>query len=148
MVGRRGLVLAVVIPVLIAALGFGAVALVSHSSDSAVTAIKVPTGDWIPGQQVGSTPISGTLAVDSRHCVYLQGAAGEVWPVWPAGYRAQLDDAGHVSLYDGADNLVARDGEDIQATGTLTSPAAYAGETCLPDDDDVAVVQSEVVRLG
>jgi hypothetical protein len=146
--GRRGMILAVVIPVLIAAAGFGVVSLVSHGSDTAATAIKVPTGEWIPGQPGGTTSIQGTLAVDGRHCVYLQNPSGEIWPVWPAGFRARLDANGKVSLYDGKDHLVARDGEGVQATGTMTSPAAYAGETCLPSNDDVAVVQSEVTRLG
>jgi hypothetical protein len=146
--GRRGMVLAVVVPVLIAAAAFGVVSWVSEDSETAATAIKVPTGDWIPGQPGGSTAIQGTLAVDARHCVYLQAPAGEVWPVWPAGYRARLDGSGHVSLYDGKDHLVARDGEGVQATGVLTSPDTFAGETCLPADGQVAVVQSEVNRLG
>lgn len=145
--GRRGMILAVVIPVLIAALGFGAVVLVSHGSETAVTAIKVPTGEWIPGQPGGSATIQGTLAVDGRHCVYLQNPAGEIWPIWPAGFQARLDPSGKVSLYDGKDHLVARDGEGVRARGTMTSPAAYAGETCLPSSDDVAVVQSEVTRV-
>lgn len=145
--GRRGMILAVVIPVLIAAAGFGVVSLVSRGSETAATAIKVPTGEWIPGQPGGSTTIQGTLAVDGRHCVYLQNPAGEIWPVWPAGFRARLDANGKVSLYDGKDHLVARDGEGVQARGTSTSSAAFAGETCLPSSDDVAVVQSEVTRL-
>jgi hypothetical protein len=147
-VGRRGLVLAVVVPVLIAAAAFGVVSLVSRGSETAATAIRVPTGDWIPGQTVGSTAIQGTLEVDSRHCVYLQSPEGEIWPVWPAGFRARLDDAGKVSLYDGDDHLVARDGEGVRATGTLTPSAAYNGDACLADEDQVAVVQSEVARAG
>jgi hypothetical protein len=146
--GRTGMILAVVIPVLIAAAAFGVVSWVSEGSDTAATAIKVPTGEWIPGQPSGSTPIQGTLAVDGRHCVYLKNPAGEIWPVWPAGFRARLDANGKVSLYDGKDHLVARDGEGVQARGTTTSPAAYAGETCLPSNDDVAVVESEVTRVG
>ena len=146
--GRRGMVLAVVIPVLIAAAAFGVVSYVSRDSDTAATAIKVPTGDWIPGQASGSTSIQGTLEVDERRCVYLEGTKGKVWPVWPAGYRARLDSSGKVSLYDGKDHLVARDGEGIQASGIFTSPDSFAGETCLPSDDQVAVVQSEVTRVG
>jgi hypothetical protein len=142
------MVLAVVIPVLIAAAAFGVVSWASHGSETAATAIKVPTGDWIPGQPGGATPIRGTLSVDKRRCVYLKAAGGEVWPVWPAGYRARLDDAGRVSLYDGKDHLVARAGEGVQATGILTSPDTFAGEPCLPADGQVAVVQSEVNRLG
>ncbi|WP_028642678.1 hypothetical protein [Nocardioides sp. URHA0020] len=146
--GRRGMILAVVVPVLIAAAAFGVVSLVSEGSETAATAIKVPTNSWIAGQPSGSTPIQGTLAVDSRRCVYLDGPDGEVWPVWPAGFRARLDSTGKVSLYDGADHLVARDGEGVRATGVLSSPTAFAGETCLPSDDEVAVVQSEVTRVG
>lgn len=146
--GRRGLVTMVVVVVLIAAAAFGVVVLVSRGSPTQATAIKVPTSSWIPGQESGNTPISGALAVDGRHCVYLETAVGEVWPVWPAGFQARLDDSGKVSLYDRSDNLVARDGEEVQARGIFTSPAPFAGETCLPSDGEVAVVQSEVTRLG
>ena len=146
--GRRGMVLAVVIPVLIAAVAFGVVAYVSRGSETAATAIKVPTGDWIPGQPTGSTSIQGTLSVNAQRCVFLKNPSGEIWPVWPAGFRARLDSEGKVSLYDGKDHLVARDGEGVQAKGMFTSPANFAGETCLPSDDEVAVVQSEVTRLG
>ena len=68
--------------------------------------------------------------------------------MWPAGFRACLDGAGKVSLYDGDDDLVARDGEDCRRPAGYRRSAAYAGETCLPDDGEVAVVQSEVTRLG
>ncbi len=145
----RGMVLAVVIPVLIAAAAFGVVSLVSRGSETQATAIKVPTSGWIRGQAGGSDTIRGALSVDQRRCVYLKADDGqEVWPVWPAGYYARIDSSRHVSLYDGSDHLVARDGEQVQATGIHTSPAAFSGETCLPGDGDVAVVQSEVTRVG
>ena len=146
--GTRGLVLAVLVPVLLAAGGFGVVSLLSRGSDTAATAIRVPTSDWIPGQTGGTDLIRGTLSVDERHCVYLQAEEGRVWPVWPAGYRGRLDGAGHVSLYDGGDHLVARDGEGVQAKGIYTSPSSFTGETCLPSDGEVAVVQSDVTRVG
>lgn len=147
--GRRGLVTMVVVVVLIAAAAFGLVALVSQGSQTQASAIKVPTSSWIPGQDGGAARISGTLDVDERRCIYLHTAdGGEIWPVWPAGFQARLDDAGKVSLYDRSDRLVARDGEQIQASGIFTSPAPFAGETCLPPDGEVAVVQSEVTRLG
>jgi hypothetical protein len=146
--GTRGLVLAVVVPVLIAAAGFGVVSLLARGSDTAETAIKVPTSGWIPGQAGGDAVIRGTLSVDEHRCVYLQGSEGLLWPVWPAGFRARLDEAGKVSLYDGKDHLVARDGQDVQASGSYTSAAGFAGETCLPSEGEVAVVQSAVTRLG
>jgi hypothetical protein len=141
----RGYVLAVLIPLLIAAAGFGLVSLVASGNDSA-TRVRVPTSDWIPGQPTGSTRIEGQLTSDSRHCVYLQSADGtQVWPVWPAGYYGELDSQGNVSLYDDKHQLVARSGQRVQASGATVSSAGYTGEACLPDDKDVELVQSEVV---
>ncbi|MBA2953994.1 hypothetical protein GON03_06655 [Nocardioides sp. MAH-18] len=146
--GRRGMVLAVVIPVLIAAAAFGVVSLVSRGSESTATTIRVPTSEWIPGQDAGDALIVGVIAVDDHRCVYLQGSEGRLWPVWPAGFRGKLDEAGHVTLYDGGDNVVGRDGDRVQASGSYSPPAAYAGEPCLPDDGgEVAAVQSEVTRV-
>ena len=68
--------------------------------------------------------------------------------MWPAGYIARLGSDGKVSLYDGKNHLVARDGETIQATGTFTPSSAYVGEPCLPSTDQVAAVQSDVTALG
>ncbi len=146
-VGRWGLVLAVVVPVLIAAVGFGVISLVSRGPDSTVTSIRVPTSGWIPGQVSGEDLISGTLSVDERRCLYLQGADGRTWPVWPAGYRARIDDDGVVSLLDGGNNLIARDGEQVQAMGSFTSSVAFAGEPCLPSEGEIAAVQSEVTKV-
>src|SRR5687767_2477424 len=88
--GRRGMVLAVVIPVLIAASAFGVVALVSRDSGSTATTVRVPTSGWIPGQGGNDALITGVLAIDDDRCVYLEGEEGRLWPVWPAGYRAKL----------------------------------------------------------
>jgi len=145
--GRRGMVLAVVIPVLVAAAAFGVVSLVSRDSGSTAISIKVPTSDWKPGQDGGSSLISGVLSIDRDRCVYLQATEGRLWPVWPAGYRGKLDEAGHVTLYDGGDNVVGRDGERLQATGTFGPPTVNAGEPCLPPNGgEVAMVQSAVTR--
>lgn len=147
--GRRGLVVMIGVVVVIAAAAFGVVSLVSRGTETQATAIKVPTSDWIPGQPGGSETIRGALAIDSRRCTYLRADDGsELWPVWPAGYYARIDDAGRVSLYDGGDRLVARDGEGVQASGSYATAAAFAGQTCLPPDGEVAVVESEVTRLG
>ena len=53
-----------------------------------------------------------------------------------------------MGLYDGTDRLVARDGQTIQVSGVRASSAAFAGEACLPDSGDVAVVQSDVTVVG
>ncbi|MDF1602324.1 hypothetical protein [Nocardioides sp. YIM 152315] len=146
--GRRGMVLMAGVVVVIAAAAFGIVSLVSQGSDTQASAIRVPTSGWISGQEEGTETIRGTLSVDERHCVYLETGTGEkVFPVWPAGFYGRLDGAGNVRLYDGADELVARDGAALQASGTFQSAAQYAGEPCLPGEGDVAVVQSEVTVL-
>jgi hypothetical protein len=146
--GRRGMIVAFLVPVLIAAAAFGVVALVSRDSGATPTNLRVPQSSWKPGQDGGDALIRGILSVDERHCVYLQSDEGRLWPVWPAGYRGRLDDAGHVTLYDGGDNVVGRDGEDLQAAGTFGDPASYAGEPCLPTDGaQVAAVQSSVTRV-
>jgi hypothetical protein len=135
-----------VVPVLLAAAGFGVLTILDHTEGEGTgTTVRVPTSDWIPGQSGGSTPIQGTLASDSRHCVYVRTADDQqVWPIWPAGYTAKVDDQGRVSVYDGKDQLVARGGQLVQASGSRTSAAAYAGEPCLPSDGEVAVIQSSV----
>jgi hypothetical protein len=146
----RGYVLAVLIPVLIAAAGFGALSLIDHSSDSGGGAtVRLPTSDWIPGQGGGSSRIQGTLNSDEHRCVYLETADHqELWPIWPAGYIGKVDGEGRVSVYDGKDELVARDGQQVLASGSFTSASTYSGEACLPSDGDVAVVQSTVTAVG
>lgn len=148
-IGRRGVIVSVVGPILIAAVGFGVISLISDGSETQATTVRVPTSSWKAGQPGGDETIRGQISVDDHRCVYLADVAGQqVWPVWPAGYYARLDAAGHISLYDGGNHLVAREGETVQATGAAGSPAAYVGETCLPDDDKVAVIQSEVSEVG
>jgi hypothetical protein len=148
-IGRRGLVLAVVVPILIAAAGFGVVSLVSEGSQTQATTTRVPTSSWKPGQASGTETIRGSVSIDSAKCVYLADVAGQqVWPVWPAGYYARIDAAGHVSLYDGGDHLVAREGETVQASGELTDPTPYAGQGCVPASGQVAVIQSAVTEVG
>ncbi len=147
---RRGYLLAAVIPVLIAAIAFAVVLTVDHTKETgAETTIRVPTSDWIPGQDGGETLIQGTLALDTRRCVYLDSTEqGRIWPVWPAGYTARISDEGKVSLYDGKNDLVGREGQRLQMAGDYTAPGGYAGEPCLPTDGQVAAVQSEVTALA
>ena len=147
---RRGYVLAAVVPVLIAAVAFGAILVVDHTKETgAATTVRVPTSEWIPGQPSGETLVQGVLAIDARRCVYLDTTEqGRIWPVWPAGYTARVGDDDSVSLYDGGNDLVARQGQRVQLNATVTSAAAYAGEPCLPADGQVAAVQSEVTALA
>ncbi|MBZ5740198.1 hypothetical protein [Nocardioides mangrovi] len=148
-IGRRGLVLAVVVPVLIAAAAFGVVSWVSEGSQTQATTTRVPTSSWKPGQTGGSQTIRGQLSLDAQKCVYLADVAGQqVWTVWPAGYYARIDASGRVSLYDGGDHLVAREGETVQASGQLTDPTPYEGQGCVPSTGQVAVVQSDATKVG
>ena len=142
---RRGDVLALLVPLLVAAAAFGLVAVFASGDSGGASQVRVPTSDWIPGQAGGSTRIEGQLTSDAKHCVYLRTADGQdLWPVWPAGYTGRLDDQGNVSVYDGQDQLVAREGSRVLASGSPASAAGYTGEACLPDDGKVVLVQSEV----
>ena len=146
--GRRGMVLAVLIPVLIAAAGFGAGVVIARGSETTGTVVRLPQSEWIPGQGGDQALIQGVLSVDENRCVYLGSTDGRLWPVWPAGYRAKLDEAGHVTLYDGSDKVVGRDGEELRAGGGYYPASRYVGEPCLPGDGaEVAVIQSEVTRV-
>ena len=146
--GRRGMVLALLIPVVIAAVGFGIVVLNARGSETTGTVVRLPQSEWIPGQGGDQALIQGVLSVDENRCVYLGSADGRLWPIWPAGYRAKLDEAGHVTLYDGSDNVVGRDGEELRASGGYQPASRYDGEPCVPTDGaQVAVIQSEVDRV-
>src|SRR4051812_4130419 len=64
--GRRGMVVAFLVPVLIAAAAFGVVALVSRDSGATPTNLRVPQSSWKPGQDGGDALIRGILSVDQR----------------------------------------------------------------------------------
>jgi hypothetical protein len=141
----RGYLLAVLVPLLVAAAAFGVISLVSSGGGGGGTAVRVPTSDWIPGQAGGTTLIEGEMTSDARHCVYLETADGQQeWPVWPAGFTGRVDAGDRVSVYDGADRLVARDGQQLRATGRVGDAGQYTGEPCVPQDGRVVVVQSGV----
>ena len=145
----RGYVLAVAIPVLIASLAFGVVALVSAGDDTrSGTTVLLPVSGWGPGADAATTPIQGVLRLDDQNCVYLESGqdgaqAGKVWPVWPSGFHAYLDH-NRLTIYDSDDDAVAVDGNQVQMTGGLAPVGNFATEPCLPESGDVAVVQSEI----
>jgi len=143
--GRGGLALMVVVPFVIAAIGFAIVSWVSSDTDTEATTVRVPTSAWIPGQAAGSDRIAGRLEIDDDQCVRLIGIDGEaVVPVWPAGFTARLTADGLLSLYDGGRDLVGRGGEQIEAFGTIEPAQNYRDAPCVPESGDVAVVQSDV----
>ena len=150
---NRGYLLAVLVPVLVAAAGFGIVALVSAGDEtgSGVT-VRLPVSGWAPGSGGDGAQIEGVLEVDGDRCVYLSPAPGDdsaperVWPVWPADFRATLDHD-RLSLYDEDGKVVATDGDHVRMAGGYAPVGNFATEPCLPDSGDVAVVQSDVTVL-
>ena len=145
---------AILIPVLIAAAGFGVVTLVSQGSDTiSGETVHLPVSGWAPDSTGGDTAlIEGTIGVDAEKCVYLttsQRGGNEpdkIWVVWPAGFHAVLDN-GRVTIYDTDNHKVAMDGDLVRMSGGTTPVSTYAGEPCLPDGGDVAVAQSDVTVL-
>lgn len=152
---NRGYLIAVLVPVLIAAAAFGVVALVSAGDETrSGVSVRLPVSGWAPdnagrAMPTQGRPIEGTLAMDADHCVYLTPSvrggneSDKVWPVWPAGYSATLDD-NRLSLYDADDHVVAVDGDHVRMMGGSAPVAEFASEPCLPDSGEVAIVQSDV----
>jgi hypothetical protein len=59
---RRGYVLVVLVPVLIAAVGFGAIVLfASDEPELRGTTVQLPTSDWEPGDDTALAEIQGVL---------------------------------------------------------------------------------------
>ncbi len=115
-------------------------------SSEHTTPIDLPTGDWKPGEGGSQALISGTVALDENHCVFLDypGYNDRTYVLWPAGYSATVDQRGQVSLLDTNGTQVARSGDQISMGGGYF--AAPAGtHPCLPKSQgEVAIVESEV----
>lgn len=145
----RGYVLAVLVPLLVAAGGFGVVSLVSAGDATASgTTVRLPLSGWEPGDGGDDASIQGVLKVDAEHCVYLESGQdgdqpGRVYVAWPAGFRATLD-AGRLALLDADGHEIAQDGDRVSTGGGYGPAGTFAGEPCLPDSGEVWIVQSEV----
>ena len=141
---NRGYLLAVLVPVLVAAAAFGIVSLVSAGDETASgVTVRLPVSGWAPGSGGGTALLEGVLEVDSDQCVYVETGGDRAWPVWPAGYRATLDDD-RLSLEDADGKVVAVDGNHVRVSGGAMPAGDYASEPCLPDSGDVFVVQSDL----
>ncbi len=150
---KRGYVLAVLIPLLIAACGFGVVSLVA-SDDHGLsgTTVRLPESAWAPGAGGDAAAISGVVRLDTDHCVYLEagqdGAApGKSWVVWPAGYKAAREGS-HLTIYDAGGAVVAHDGDQVRRGGGAAPAGSFSGEPCLPTTGEVFVIQSSVEVLS
>jgi len=140
----RGYALVVLVPIVIAAIAFGAIALfASEEPDVRGTTVFLPTSDWEPGNGGDGALFEGVLRMDQQHCIYLETGTGNTYAVWPAGWRATREGE-LLNLYDADGARVARDGDTISAGGGAHPVETYAGEPCLPEDGEVAVVQGEV----
>ncbi len=152
-IGRRtltpfGYAVCIVVPVLIAAIGFTFLHF-SYDEDDLVDGTRVPilTSDWEPGVPSMTALITGELVFDDG-CVVLTAPDGtEAVLVWPADFEATIQRVGksdQLKVYDSDRNIVARGGDQIEFGGGSVPVGEYAGRPCAPDSGDVAVVQSEV----
>lgn len=146
---RRGYLIMAAVPFVIAAVGFGIVSLVSSGDETASgTTVRLPVSGWTPGGGGEEALIQGVLRLDDEHCVYLESGQdgadpGQVWPVWPAGYKA-VREGERLTLLDGSGKVVAHDGDQVSMGGGYGPAGTFAGQPCLPESGEVAIVQSEV----
>jgi len=145
---RRGYVLAVLVPLLVAALAFGAVTLfASDEPDLRGTTVLLPASSWKPGQDAGTEVLQGVLRMDDAHCAYVETGQGNVYAVWPAGWRATREgDA--LTVYDTNTKPVAVGGDAISTGGESVPVETFDGEPCLPDDGEVFAIQGSVTVAG
>jgi hypothetical protein len=150
---RRGYVLAVLVPLLVAAAAFGVVSLVSAGDDTrSGTTVRLPVSGWGVGSEEGdAAALEGVLRVDDDQCVYVEAGqdgdqSGRVVPVWPIGFHAALDH-NRLAVYDQDDHEVAQDGDRISVSGGSLPAGTFASEPCVPDSGDVFAVQSDVTVL-
>lgn len=150
---RRGYAIVAIVPFVIAAIGFGVVALVSSGDDAGSgTTVRLPISGWTPGGGGDDALIQGVLRLDDQYCVYLEAGQdgadpGKVWPVWPAGYQATREGE-RLTLLDADGNVIAHDGDQVSMGGGFGPAGSFAGEPCVPASGEVAIVQSEVTVLG
>lgn len=146
---NRGYLVALLVPVLVAALGFGVVSWVSAGDEApSGTTVRLPTSGWQEGDGGGGAQVEGILRVDDDQCAYLESGQdgaqpGRVYVVWPEGFRAKLD-RNRMTLYDAGGRAIAQDGDLVSATGGYAPAGSFTGQACLPESGRVATVQSDV----
>jgi hypothetical protein len=146
---NRGYLIVAAVPFVVAAVAFGVVSLVSSGDDAASgTTVRLPVSGWKSGTGGDGALIQGVLRLDDEHCVYLEAGQdgadpGQVWPVWPAGFKA-VRDGERLTVLDGAGQVVAHDGDRVSMGGAYGPAGTFAGQPCVPESGEVAIVQSEV----
>lgn len=146
---RRGYAIIAAVPFVLAAAGFGVVSAVSSGDDVASgTTVRLPVSGWTPGGDSADALIQGIVRLDEDHCVYLEAGqdgadAGEIWPVWPAGFKA-VREGERLTVLDASGDAVAHDGDQVSMGGGYGPAGTFAGQPCLPEGGEVAIVQSEV----
>jgi hypothetical protein len=143
---KRGYVLVALVPVVIAALGFGIVSLVSAGDETGSgTTVRLPVSGWA-GEAGDGAGLEGVLEVDAQKCVFVETGQGQVVPVWPVGFHATLDH-NRLRLFDADDTEIAQDGDRIRVGGGSIPAGTFSAEPCVPDSGDVFAVQSDVTVL-
>jgi hypothetical protein len=145
---RRGYVLALLVPLLVAAAAFGVVSLVSAGDQAGGgTTVRLPVSGWAgdAGDSDGAA-LDGVIEVDDQKCVYLDTARGRIVAVWPVGYHATLDH-NRLQLFDSHDTQVAQDGDRVRVDGGPIPAGTFSSEPCVPDSGEVFAVQSDVTVL-
>lgn len=100
--------------------------------------IDLPTSDVDLGGREGlhetmGSPVGGTLSLDDRDCVVVNGES----LLWPEGWTAESM-AGGFDLRDHMGNVVARDGDRIETTSEERTRSV--DHRCTDGDEQMAVV--------
>jgi hypothetical protein len=143
-----GYAVCVVVPLLIAAVGFTLLHF-HYDKEDLVDGRLIPilTSDWKPGDGGDQAQAAGELVLDNGCLRLAAGDGTEVDLVWPADYEASVQRVGRsdqVKVYDPDRDIVARSSQALELGGGFTTDvAAYAGSDCAPTSDQVFLVQSE-----
>lgn len=149
-----GYAVCVVVPLLIAAIGFTLLHF-HYDKEDLVDGRLIPilTSDWEPGDPADEALATGELVLGDDGCLRLAAVDGtQVDLVWPADYEASVQRVGRsdqVKVYDVDRDIVARSSQTLELGGGFsTDLAAYAGSACAPTTDQVFLVQSEPRVVG
>lgn len=139
-----GYAVAVAVPLVIAAVGIF-VLFLNYDDEDLVDGQRVPilTSDWRPGQGGDGAQLSGEVTLTGDGCV----TVGDTFVVWPQDYEVTVQKVGdgeQVKVYDPDRRIVARGGDDIEASGGSAPLGSYAGRPCAPASGDVFLIQSDV----